>query len=112
MTVHRQVSGEPLYTAEDAARRLNIGKSTLMHHIAAGELLVIIIGGGKKRKHIRLAESDIRAFEDARRCQFTPAKGRPTFTMSSSGKVLDFEALRKKRTEERLKKSKRQDARR
>ena len=111
MTAHASLSGEPLYRPEEAAKRLNIGKSTLMQHIADGELLVIIIGGGEKRRHIRIAESDIQAFEDRRRCQFTPAKGRPTFTMSSNGKVLDFEALRKKRAEERQKRSKRRGAR-
>jgi len=106
-----QSSREALYYPKEAAKRLNVGLSTLRQHIADGALLVIIIGGGKKRRHIRIAESDIQAFEDARRCQFTPAKGRPTFTTSSNGKVLDFEALRKKRAEERLKRSKRHGAR-
>lgn len=90
----------------EAAERLRMGESTFMKHVADGDIRVILVGRGKKRRHIRIAEEDLKDFEDSRKCQFTPVRARPSFNMSSKSKVLDFEDLRRKRRGEQLKKRK------
>ncbi|QTH19739.1 helix-turn-helix domain-containing protein [Rhizorhabdus wittichii] len=90
------LAADHVYFPDEAAARLKMGKATLMKHVANGDVRVILVGLGKKRKHVRFAESDLRAFEDSRRCQFTPVRARPSSNTSSRSKVLDFEDLRRK----------------
>ncbi|PZR88399.1 MAG: hypothetical protein DI537_23950 [Stutzerimonas stutzeri] len=98
-----------LLRLDEAATYLGIGETKLRELVHRGLLPWIDLSGGDKRKAMRFHLDDLDAFIASARRQSSwpstsPKTATPTPTSSNSG-ALDFEALRAKRLNEKLRNS-------
>jgi excisionase family DNA binding protein len=91
-----------LFDMDEAAEMLGISTRTLLTHVAAGELRFVLIG----KRTRKFTERDIRDFIEAKTCQSTNQKIRPTGTTTSLFTVEGFMAARERRLAARRKSSK------
>jgi excisionase family DNA binding protein len=90
----------------EAAAYLGIGETRLRELTNEGKIHWIDLSGGDKRKAVRFHRADLDAFIEASRKQATPCPSInlkieiPTPTTLNSG-VIDFEALRMQRQNEK-----------
>ena len=84
-----------LRSEKEEAYRLGLDPKTLAKYAKTGKITYIWVG--KRRKY---DDTDERGFIERQRmtCAYSNEKARHTSTSISSGTVLDFQALRRKRT--------------
>lgn len=96
-----------LLTCKEAADLLKVSEQLVLNHAKDGELPSINIGRGQKRRRIRFRRADLEAFIDMRRrvevCQSISEKVKKNTRTISNTEVVDFQALRAKRKEQKQK---------
>lgn len=58
--------GDPLWTAEEVAKRYQVKESTVRRWVRSGWISALDVGSGKRPGPYRFREEDLRAFEEAR----------------------------------------------
>lgn len=66
-----------MLTISQVAERLHASRRQVEYHIEAGALPVIDIGRGSQRRALRIDESDLQRFIDARRSTTSPSPAAP-----------------------------------
>jgi len=95
-----------LLTLQEAAQRLRMCERSLRACVDAGEIAYINLARPQaKKRRLVFDPADLEAFTAERRrktCPSSSGKTPPISNMNSNFKVFDFEALREKRTAEKL----------
>jgi hypothetical protein len=97
--INRPLPDKPLFTAQEAATKLNMSIKTLMSHIHAGRLRFINIGSGGVRKRYRFTTYNLQTFiEDQKvrevlKCQSTSVPTLKPIVMTSNSGAVDFLAI-------------------